>query len=73
MDRNGFPSAQKGRALNQFGLFELRLSPEIVRGQDRYDFKVDQIIPAADPSIAARDNLKTLSLRHAKTEISEKG
>jgi hypothetical protein len=31
--------------------FRSRLSPEVSRGFDRDDFKVDQIIPAADPRL----------------------
>jgi hypothetical protein len=41
--------------MNQFGagLFELLAvaSPEISRGEDGNDFKVDQVCPAADPSV----------------------
>ena len=39
--------------MGQFGLSssELRLSPELSRGLDRNDFKVDEVIPVADPSL----------------------
>lgn len=33
------------------GLFELLFSPEISGGQDGNDFKVDQVFPAANPSV----------------------
>jgi len=32
-------------------LFEVLFSPEVSRGNDRDDLKVDQIFPASDPSV----------------------